>query len=98
MDAHSGQIEVQSKPGTGTEFRLSIPLADAVRDQNPNPAGFNHASASDAERASANPREVPGDERSASHAPDAGDNGPSAKTDCAPEPGNADEGAAPNRR
>ncbi|HVA40101.1 MAG TPA: HAMP domain-containing sensor histidine kinase [Candidatus Binataceae bacterium] len=75
MDAHSGQIEVQSKPGTGTEFRLSIPLADAGRDQNPNLAGFNHASASDAERASANPREVPGDERSAAHAPDAGDNG-----------------------
>jgi len=34
MDAHSGRIEVQSKPGTGTEFRLSIPLADAVRAQN----------------------------------------------------------------
>jgi signal transduction histidine kinase len=35
MDAHSGRIEVQSEPGTGTEFRLSIPLADAarVRDQ-----------------------------------------------------------------
>jgi signal transduction histidine kinase len=33
MDAHSGRIEVQSKPGTGTEFRLSIPLADALRAQ-----------------------------------------------------------------
>jgi len=33
MDAHSGRIEVQSKPATGTEFRLSIPLADAARDQ-----------------------------------------------------------------
>jgi len=31
MDAHSGRIEVQSKPGIGTEFRLSIPLADAAR-------------------------------------------------------------------
>jgi signal transduction histidine kinase len=31
MDAHSGRIEVQSEPGTGTEFRLLIPLADAVR-------------------------------------------------------------------
>ena len=34
MDAHSGRIEVQSKPAIGTEFRLSIPLADAVRAQN----------------------------------------------------------------
>src|SRR5216684_1242008 len=34
MDAHSGRIEVQSMPGTGTEFRLSIPLADAARAQN----------------------------------------------------------------
>ncbi len=33
MDAHSGRIEVQSKAGTGTEFRLSIPLADAARAQ-----------------------------------------------------------------
>ena len=31
MDAHSGRIEVQSKAATGTEFRISIPLADAVR-------------------------------------------------------------------
>ena len=34
MDAHSGTIEVQSKARHGTEFRLSIPLADAVRGQN----------------------------------------------------------------
>ena len=34
MDAHSGRIEVQSKPAIGTEFRLSIPLADAARAQN----------------------------------------------------------------
>ena len=58
MDAHSGRIEVQSKPGTGTEFRLSIPLADAARTQNQAAqpeAGFNHASPADAEHASADP-------------------------------------------
>jgi signal transduction histidine kinase len=47
MDAHSGRIEVQSKPGTGTEFRLSIPLADAARAQNQtgqaDPGASNHA-------------------------------------------------------
>jgi len=66
MDAHSGRIEVQSKPGTGTEFRLSIPLADAIRTQNQsdesdqsNPAGFNYASPSDLERPSANPPDMP---------------------------------------
>jgi signal transduction histidine kinase len=85
MDAHSGRIEVQSKPGAGTEFRLSIPLADAVRDQGqsdepdqPNLAVFNHASQSDAERASANPEQVPGDERNAPRAPGVGGNGTSA--------------------
>jgi signal transduction histidine kinase len=82
MDAHSGRIEVQSKPGTGTEFRLSIPLADAMRAQaqsdesdQPDLAGFDHAPPSDSEQASAIPAQVPGDERSASRAPDAGDNG-----------------------
>jgi signal transduction histidine kinase len=58
MDAHSGRIEVQSKPGTGTEFRLSIPLADAARAQNKSgepEAGFNHASPADAEHAPADP-------------------------------------------
>jgi signal transduction histidine kinase len=65
MDAHSGRIEVQSQPGIGTEFRLSIPLADAARAQNqsdqpsqpdqPDAAGFNHGSPSDAERATATP-------------------------------------------
>ena len=58
MDAHSGRIEVQSKPGTGTEFRLSIPLADAARAQNQSgqpEAGFNHASPADAEPAPADP-------------------------------------------
>ena len=91
MDAHSGRIEVQSKPGAGTEFRLSIPLADALRDQSqsdepdqPNRAGFNHASPSDAERASANPEQVPGDERNAPRAPGVGGNGTSANQ---PRPG-----------
>jgi signal transduction histidine kinase len=85
MDAHSGRIEVQSKPGAGTEFRLSIPLADALRAQpqsdepgkpdladpaNPaNPAGFNHASPSTAERASAATYEAPNNERIAPRAP-----------------------------
>ena len=31
IDAHSGKIEVNSSPATGTEFRMSIPLADAAR-------------------------------------------------------------------
>jgi signal transduction histidine kinase len=31
MDAHRGLIELQSKVGAGTEFRLSIPLSDAAR-------------------------------------------------------------------
>ncbi|MGH7931663.1 MAG: ATP-binding protein [Candidatus Binataceae bacterium] len=31
MDAHRGRIEMQSKVGIGTEFSLSIPLADATR-------------------------------------------------------------------
>jgi signal transduction histidine kinase len=58
MDAHSGQIEVQSEPGTGTEFRLSIPLADAARVQNKSAqpeAGFNDASPADTEQAPADP-------------------------------------------
>jgi signal transduction histidine kinase len=55
MDAHSGRIEVQSKAGTGTEFRLSIPLADAARAQTQ--AGFNHATAADSQEAPANPAE-----------------------------------------
>ena len=73
MDAHSGRIEVQSKPGTGTEFRLSIPLADAVRAQNrsdesdqPNPAGFSHAAPADVDQTPADPnrlREEAGERR-----------------------------------
>jgi hypothetical protein len=55
MDAHSGRIEVQSKTGTGTEFRLSIPLADAARAQAQ--AGFNHATAADSQEAPANSAE-----------------------------------------
>jgi signal transduction histidine kinase len=55
MDAHSGRIEVQSKAETGTEFRLSIPLADAARAQAQ--AGFNHATAADSQGAPANPAE-----------------------------------------
>ncbi|MGC1677746.1 MAG: HAMP domain-containing sensor histidine kinase [Candidatus Binataceae bacterium] len=36
IDAHRGVIEVTSNPGGGTEFALSIPLADALRDENAN--------------------------------------------------------------
>ncbi len=36
IDAHRGAIEVTSNPGSGTEFALSIPLADAMRDENAN--------------------------------------------------------------
>jgi signal transduction histidine kinase len=76
MDAHSGRIEVQSKPGTGTEFRLSIPLADAMRAQSQSDQSDpSDLSPSDADQASAKPAQVPGNERSASRAPDAGDNG-----------------------
>ena len=61
MDAHSGRIEVQSKPGTGTEFRLSIPLADAARAQNqtgqPDSAPSNHAAPADTAQAPADPNE-----------------------------------------
>ncbi len=31
MDAHNGRIEVHSQAGTGTEFLISIPIADALR-------------------------------------------------------------------
>jgi signal transduction histidine kinase len=34
IDAHRGAIEVTSNPGSGTEFALSIPLADALREEN----------------------------------------------------------------
>jgi len=32
VDSHRGKIDVQSKVGAGTEFSISIPLADAVRN------------------------------------------------------------------
>jgi signal transduction histidine kinase len=62
MDAHSGRIEVQSKPGAGTEFRLSIPLADAARAQSQSDQAdstANHAALAD-------PQQSQGDERNAS--------------------------------
>jgi len=31
MDAHNGRIEVHSEAGSGTEFLISIPVADALR-------------------------------------------------------------------
>jgi signal transduction histidine kinase len=34
LDAHRGTIEVSSRAGEGTEFRVSIPLADAAREYN----------------------------------------------------------------
>jgi signal transduction histidine kinase len=36
LDAHRGTIEVSSHSGEGTEFRVSIPLADAAREYNRN--------------------------------------------------------------
>jgi signal transduction histidine kinase len=33
IDSHRGTIEVTSHPGQGTEFAISIPLADALRDE-----------------------------------------------------------------
>ncbi|HUA35703.1 MAG TPA: ATP-binding protein [Candidatus Binataceae bacterium] len=35
IDAHRGTIEVTSTVGTGTEFKISVPLADAVREESP---------------------------------------------------------------
>jgi len=35
IDAHRGQIQVNSKVGTGTEFILGIPLSDAARESAP---------------------------------------------------------------
>ncbi|HXR34701.1 MAG TPA: ATP-binding protein, partial [Candidatus Binataceae bacterium] len=42
MDAHNGRIEVHSEAGSGTEFLISIPVADALRaglKPEPRPAG-----------------------------------------------------------
>ncbi len=42
MDAHNGRIEVHSEAGSGTEFLISIPVADALRaglKTEPRPAG-----------------------------------------------------------
>jgi signal transduction histidine kinase len=36
LDAHRGTIEVSSRAGEGTEFRVSIPLADASREYSRN--------------------------------------------------------------
>jgi len=36
LDAHRGSIEVSSRAGEGSEFRVSIPLADAAREYNRN--------------------------------------------------------------
>jgi signal transduction histidine kinase len=38
IDAHRGTIEVTSSPGEGAEFALSIPLADALREESANPS------------------------------------------------------------
>ncbi len=35
IDSHRGTIEVSSTVGTGTEFKISVPLADAVREEAP---------------------------------------------------------------
>lgn len=32
IDAHRGTIQVLSQPGSGSEFAISIPLTDSVRD------------------------------------------------------------------
>jgi signal transduction histidine kinase len=36
LDAHRGTIEVSSRAGEGSEFRVSLPLADAARDNSRN--------------------------------------------------------------
>jgi signal transduction histidine kinase len=36
LDAHRGTIEVSSRAGEGTEFRVSVPLADTARDHSRN--------------------------------------------------------------
>ena len=83
MDAHSGRIEVQSEPGTGTEFRLSIPLADAVRAQNQaaNPeqsdvsAGLDQTASVDTNPKPVKSQQAPMSERSAAPAPGAAEAG-----------------------
>ncbi|MHB8384263.1 MAG: ATP-binding protein [Candidatus Binataceae bacterium] len=52
LDAHRGAIEVSSNPGAGAEFALSIPLADALRDETANAnASANDTAAQPAEAA-----------------------------------------------
>jgi signal transduction histidine kinase len=43
IDAHRGTIEVTSHVGQGTEFAISVPLADAVRDETAEPAEGTNA-------------------------------------------------------
>ncbi len=73
MDAHNGRIEVQSKPGTGTEFRLTLPLADAMRTDAA--SGSDRAEAAGAERINSAPA-IAGNESDAATTPLASESNP----------------------
>ena len=47
LDAHRGTIEVSTRAGAGAEFRVAIPLADAVRDYSRNGDGQINSPASE---------------------------------------------------
>jgi signal transduction histidine kinase len=51
LDAHRGTIEVSSRAGEGTEFRVSIPLADSARDSSSRNGNEKSDSGVDAARA-----------------------------------------------
>jgi signal transduction histidine kinase len=57
IDSHSGRIEVTSKVGEGTEFAITLPLADATRAERPaTPAAPKPAPSADSAASNTNAR------------------------------------------